>query len=140
MTVLHCSWLFLQFVQGFFEQAHSVFAWQQELPGFDGQLHSKGLETANLFGLQQARRLSVDVAAAALHGADDSVALKVLIGTGHGVGIDAQLGGELAYGREGIVLTDSLRGDGLLYLGFDLQVERNSGCGMDSNNQDSPSM
>lgn len=98
----------------------------------DSELSSERLEAADFFGLEKAWSLAIDVATSALDGADDSVTFEILIRAGDGIGIDAQLSGELSDGGKRIVLPDCLCSDRLLHLGFDLQVERDAGSGMDA--------
>jgi hypothetical protein len=119
-------------VEGLFEQANGFFAGETELAGFDSELCGEGPEAADFFGAQQAGRLLADVTAAAGHRADDAVALEVLEGASHGVGIDAKLGGEAADGGKLIVVVEGAGGHGMADLGLDLQVDGNAGSGMDA--------
>jgi len=119
--------------QGGIEQLVDVFGREEELGGFGGDLVGERAEAAKLFGFEEALaecgELS-DEGAAAGDGADDSFALEVLEGASDGVGVDAEVGGGAAGGRERVAGTQEAGGNGVLDLLLDLQIDRDAGaCG-----------
>src|ERR1700747_2232614 len=77
------SSLFLsEFVVRGLDQLQQIFSRQSELFCFDRKLHGQRLEAAQFFRSEQPRALVIDVAAASAHGAEDAIALQVLVGPG----------------------------------------------------------
>jgi len=76
--------------------------------------------------------LAVDVTAASGHRAQNAIALQVLIGPRHCIWIDTEFGGQLAYWRKRVVLLKRPRGNGVLYLRFDLQIDGDAKAGLDA--------
>ncbi len=113
------------------KQAQGFFAGEAELAGFHRKLGSQRPEPADLFRAKQPRGLLIDIAAATGNGAQDSLA-EILEGAGDGVGIHAELSGELAYRRERVVVAEDAGGDGVAHLVLNLEIDGNAGSGMDA--------
>ena len=78
---------------------------------------------------QQRGRLVGDEAADAAPGFDETLALEVLVNFDDCKGIDVEIGGELANGRERGAIRDLTRENALLKLLLKLEVERDAAAG-----------
>src|ERR1700678_1642982 len=110
-----------------------VFGRETKLRGFDGNLIDKRTESTDFLGLQQARtggRKARNIGSTSGNGAYDAFPFEVLESTGNRVRIDPEIGRGAARGWQRIASTENPRGDALLDLLFNLQMNGDArACG-----------
>jgi hypothetical protein len=96
---------------------------EAEVEGLDDQLLKGGGQEAAPGVQPEGGRLMGDIGADAAPGLDKALLLKVLVNLGDREGIDVQLGGKLADGRQLCAIGKLSGEDALLKLELELEIE-----------------